>query len=233
MTNQDQEKKKGHFDSREWFRQEVEKRTYSALRKKNKQFVVDHAKDSREMLIEYLQECANELEHSPDQKEVIGGDYIAYRFDGWSYAIREAALPKPRRVSDRKRTRLFKEEYKQQSKLFMNELRTRKEQRNKDSRTRKETRMAEKEARLALEKVWAEEHRGDTDEQLLLYVQQCAEELGFTPYRKNVLGSDYIAGRFGGWYATLSLAKLPIPEDRKEPSRRKKHKIKVRDRKGE
>ena len=38
---------------------------------------------------------------------------------------------------------------------------------------------------------FAEAHRGDTDEQLLAYVWQCAQELGHTPYPREIFGGRY------------------------------------------
>jgi len=222
MSGEKEKQKNSHFDGREWFRREVEQRAYAVLKSKNKQFAIDHENDTRAQLADYLKECAEQLEHSPSMYEVIGGEYIAWRFDGWNHAMAEAGLRSPRYVPDKKKTKLFMDEYKNQERLFGGELQKRKAQRNNEKQLRKEAREEEKEARLILEKSWEEEHRTDTDEQLISYVQQCAEELGFTPYRKHVLGSSYITERFGGWYDTLTLAKLPIPEDMKKPSRRKK-----------
>lgn len=51
-------------------------------------------------------------------------------------------------------------------------------------------------------------HAGDSGRELIQYVRRCAEEMGYTPTMKEVIGGAYIAQRFGGWPAVLREAGL-------------------------
>lgn len=55
------------------------------------------------------------------------------------------------------------------------------------------------------------EHAADTDEQLALYLLKCAEELGHTPWPREIAGGAMIRDRFGSWEAALKKAVLPPP----------------------
>ena len=199
-----------------------------ALQKKNKEFIEEHAMDSKKQLTDYLIECACKLEHTPNRNEIIGGKYIASRFDGWENALHEAGLPIPLKGVDRKKSKVYQEEYKRQEQLLMSELQQRKQQKHEEQKRKKELQEEAKTEHLSEENIWAQEHMNDTVEDLLNYVRTCAEEIGHTPYRKEVLGGKYIAKCFGGWYETLVQAKLPIPSDMKPPSPKKKRQLKKR-----
>ena len=59
------------------------------IARKNTQFILDHQNDTLEQLSAYLQACMEDIGHPPARVEVIGGDYIEYRFDGsWQKALR-------------------------------------------------------------------------------------------------------------------------------------------------
>lgn len=58
---------------------------------------------------------------------------------------------------------------------------------------------------------FAAAHRDDSDEQLADYLRQCAQELGHSPYPREVFGGGMIAERFGGWSKALTAAGLPYP----------------------
>ena len=66
---------------------------------------------------------------------------------------------------------------------------------------------------------WGAEHENDTDEQLIDYLKQCAKELGYTPHKRDVVGSEYICKRIGRWALVCTLAKLPVPQKEK-PSKK-------------
>lgn len=55
---------------------------------RNVQFVIDHQHDTLEQLSTYLKSCMEEIGHPPAMVEVIGGEYIEYRFGSWQNAIR-------------------------------------------------------------------------------------------------------------------------------------------------
>lgn len=56
-----------------------------------------------------------------------------------------------------------------------------------------------------------EEHRNDTDEQLLDYLRACARKLGHTPHPREVYGSYLLTQRFSGWANAVSAAGLTNP----------------------
>lgn len=55
---------------------------------KNVQFILEHQSDTLEQLSAYLQSCMEDIGHPPAPVEVIGADYIIYRFGAWQKAIR-------------------------------------------------------------------------------------------------------------------------------------------------
>ena len=55
---------------------------------KNIRFIIEHQNDSLDQLSAYLAKCTDELGHVPAKCEVIGGDFLEYRFDSWVNAIR-------------------------------------------------------------------------------------------------------------------------------------------------
>ena len=55
---------------------------------KNVQFILDHQNDTLEQLSAYLQSCMEDIGHPPAPVEVIGADYIIYRFGTWQTAVR-------------------------------------------------------------------------------------------------------------------------------------------------
>lgn len=63
-------------------------------------------------------------------------------------------------------------------------------------------------------------HKNDTEEALLKYVRQCAEERGKSPRMRDVQGGTYISQRFGSWALVLTLAGLKLPRGVEPPSQR-------------
>jgi len=51
----------------------------------------------------------------------------------------------------------------------------------------------------------------DNDEQLLAYLQFCAQLLGHTPWPREIVGGSFIESRFGSWEMALAKANLPKP----------------------
>lgn len=64
------------------------RRAERAIARKNTQFIIDHQHDAPEELSAYLRACMDALDHVPAKEEVIGGDYLEYRFGSWTNAIR-------------------------------------------------------------------------------------------------------------------------------------------------
>ena len=61
------------------------------------------------------------------------------------------------------------------------------------------------------EQAFAEMRGSDSDQQLLAYLQFCAQLLGHTPWPREIVGGGLIEGRFGSWEMALSKANLPKP----------------------
>ena len=199
------------------FQRQAERRTIDALKEKHRQFAVDHASDTNEKLLEYLRQCAKELDRSPNMDEVIGGRFIAYRFDGWTKAVAAAGLPSPQRSPDLRRRKIFKDEYKIQILLLKQENKE-KQQQKKARKEPDPTAEQEKGARIQRDEQWRLEHEQDSDEELLAYVRKCAEELGHSPFTKEVVGGTYLTARFGSWPMVLQCAGLPMAQGMKPPT---------------
>ena len=67
------------------------------------------------------------------------------------------------------------------------------------------------EALEAQEQEFAQNRGGDSDEQLLAYLQFCTQLLGHTPWPREIVGGSLIEDRFGTWQTALIKAKLPKP----------------------
>ena len=55
---------------------------------KNVQFIIEHQYDGLEQLTAYLKACMAGIGHPPAMVEVLGSEYIEYRFGSWKAAIR-------------------------------------------------------------------------------------------------------------------------------------------------
>ena len=60
--------------------QQVLNRVRHIINKKNTQFILDHQHDSLAALSLYLRDCMEDIGHPPARVEVIGGDFLEYRF---------------------------------------------------------------------------------------------------------------------------------------------------------
>ncbi|MBQ8831796.1 MAG: hypothetical protein IJ017_09375 [Oscillospiraceae bacterium] len=209
------------MDGKSWFEKELEKRTNSALLQKDEEFVKKHRDATNEQLIEYLKRCAKELKKSPSSCEVIGGKYIAGRLGGWGAALKKAGLSPAGIVPAPEKRKIYKEEYR----IQLSALRKEKaEKRNSkiQAKIERETKIQEKKEIISLrDAAWAETHKNDTDDQLLEYLRQRADELGYTPYRRDVEGATMIVQRFDEWAIALTLAGLELPKDIKAPNPKK------------
>ena len=114
-------------------------------------------------------------------------------------------------------TEIYKTEFKRHVKLFKEEQKQQAEKRDIHKAEAALKAQAENEILAERDKQWAIEHESDNDEQLLEYLQHCAAALGHTPMRREVIGSTYIAERFGNWAVALTIAELPLPKNIKPP----------------
>lgn len=214
-------KKKPYLDAREFVSRQIELRTNAALKQKNTRFAIEHAHDTKEQLLSYLRACARELGRTPGANEIIGGEYIAHRFGGdYRKAVFAAGLSKPESVATGNARRIYQKELKVQSKLYKREKAELQVQRRVEREVRARIAQQKMEARMERDRIWGEAHRHDTDEQLIAYVQSCAEALGHTPYTREVIGGEYIRKRFHGWSVCLTIAGLPLPADLKPPRKK-------------
>ena len=63
------------------------------------------------------------------------------------------------------------------------------------------------------EESFEEIHGKDTDEELILYLQDCARELGYSPRYKEIIGWRFLEQHFGSWNEALQKANLiPAPK---------------------
>ena len=58
---------------------------------------------------------------------------------------------------------------------------------------------------------FAEKMADVSDEELILYLRNCAEKLGYSPCMSEIIGGAYIAARFGGWPCAIAAAGLKRP----------------------
>ena len=56
---------------------------------------------------------------------------------------------------------------------------------------------------------FVQQHRADTNRDLLQYLWRCARALGRSPSDTEVIGADLLTERFGSWERALEMAKLP------------------------
>ena len=66
---------------------------------------------------------------------------------------------------------------------------------------------------------FAVEHAQDTEQQLADYLRKYADELGHTPWPREIPGGMTIQTRFGSWEAAVAEAGLPFPEHPNQPGK--------------
>ena len=73
-------------------RKERQAKLLSAIERKiaykNIDFIIQHQNDTKDELAAYLKACMEDIGHPPARVEVIGGDFLEYRFESWSKALR-------------------------------------------------------------------------------------------------------------------------------------------------
>ena len=70
------------------------------------------------------------------------------------------------------------------------------------------------------EKQFAEDHKHDTNEQLLQYLREFSVKLGRTPNPSEIIGGQFIFRRFGGWDCAVDAAGLRRPGPKPQPTHR-------------
>ena len=221
------------FSGDAWFRQQVHTRVKQALAKQEETFAREHGNDTDEQLLNILRCFAEKLGHVPQSGEMIGGKYITCRFGTWEHAVDAAELPRPGSMPKLQRRLIYRNEYKKQAALFQQERRATADEKRLASKERAAAAKEEKQLREERDLAWGREHEGDTDEQLLDYLRQCAEELGHSPVTREVLGGSYIAKRFVTWPVALTCAGLELPGGMKAPKQRELSEYRRRQREAE
>ena len=61
------------------------------------------------------------------------------------------------------------------------------------------------------EQEFREQHKEDTDQELLMYLRVCAIRLHHTPWPGEIVGGKLILERIGSWERAVMLAKIPAP----------------------
>lgn len=95
----------------------IRRRTEEALAARQREFPQLHRDDTDAQLLEYLIRCAEEIGHSPNACEIIGGAYIYQRFGSWDRALRLAGLGRPSQAPDFQRRWIYKQEQQRQLEL--------------------------------------------------------------------------------------------------------------------
>lgn len=217
-----------YFDHNRWREQKLKAMVNVAMKEKNAAFLEEHRNDTDEQLLDYLRACARKLGHTPHPGEVYGSCLLIQRFRSWENAVSAAGLTNPVHQLSREQCRIYTDELRIQERMF-------KENREKDRAARKaanqkkaELAHAEKQARLERDARWGEENGNMTDEELLIYLCECAETLGHVPYSNEVVGGRYISQRFGGWGMAIYRAGLPELKGVKGPTAAEKAAIRAR-----
>lgn len=108
----------------------ITRRTESELAKRNVEFVLAHQNDTPAELAAYLRRCRQELGHVPMRTEIIGGDFIEYRFGSWARALTAAGVAErhiPHSTMRLENTGLYKNEYAAQKLLHQQEKQRKRE----------------------------------------------------------------------------------------------------------
>lgn len=200
------------------FQKQVRDRTKKSLLQKETDFAQLHRDDSDEQLLEYVRICSRKLGKAPHAGEIIGGTYIAARFQGWDRVILAAGLPQPLAIPAFEHRSIYKAEYKAQEQLLRKERTAGKDEARAQRRQKDAEGRARDLARQERDRAWGQEHAQDTDAQLLEYIRARAAALEHAPAAQEVPGAAYIAQRFGSWAVALTVAGLPLPEGVKPPN---------------
>lgn len=203
-------KQKIHRD--DLYERKLDQRVRTSLLKKEDRFAQDHQNDTDQQLLEYLNRFAGELGHTPNPCEIIGGRFIEKRFGDWNRAVLLAGLTWARKAPPMQQRLIYRQEKARQALMFKRERVATKEDREAARQQKAEEERLKRQAKLEQDMAWGQNHEEDTDEQLLQYLRNCAQELGYTPVVREVEGGGYIAKRFINWPLALQLAQLPLPQ---------------------
>lgn len=204
----------------DWFQKQVRHRANEALNRLNAAFAEEHKFDTDEHLISYVCSFAKTIGRTPNAEEVIGGLYIASRFNGWENLVNKAGLPKPSVILSKEKQLIFRQELKHQENLLRQERQAKKGSVREARAQKQEQHRKDVWEKARRDEKWGLRHGTDTEEQLLEYVRQCAAVIGHTPVSREVEGATWIAHKIGSWPLVLTLAGLPLPKGMMPPNSR-------------
>ena len=101
-------------------------RVEDGLKIREARFRLEHAGDSDLQLITYVRQCAEEMGHTPNGCEVVGGSYIAERLGGWGKVVQLCGLQKPGPAPKWERRLPVRQEYAYQLDQFKKEKQAKK-----------------------------------------------------------------------------------------------------------
>lgn len=194
------------------YERKLDQRVRTSLIKKEDHFAQKHQNDTNEQLLDYLHVFAKELGHTPNVCEIIGGKFIEKRFGDWNRAVLLAGLTWPKKAPPMQQRLIYRQEKARQVLMFKRDRIATKENREAARQQKAEEDKLQRQLKLEQDMAWGQQHEEDTDEQLLQYLRNRAQELGYTPVVREVEGGGYIAKRFVNWPLALQLAELPLPK---------------------
>lgn len=210
--------RRNYYGREEWLRIKAAEKTREALHRQNLLFPQTHKEADEQQLLQYVKDFAEELGHSPDACEVIGGSYIAQRFGGWEKVLEAAGLSSTGEISCPEKSLIYKKEFKRQLKALRQQQQVQKAQKQAERWQKDAAGRALVQEQQQRDALWGREHEEDTEAQLLEYVKQMAARLGHAPLSREVPGGTYIAKRIGSWALVLHLCDLPLPDGVKPPN---------------
>ena len=96
----------------------IRRMVMQALEEQEEAFRKLHGSDTNEQLMDYLRQCAMELNHAPWPGEVPGGDLIRERFGSWENGLAAAKLHRLRGERKPETFLRVKQEEKRQREIY-------------------------------------------------------------------------------------------------------------------
>jgi len=159
------------------------------LQRQERYFAHRYARASEAQLLRYVANAAKKLGFVPLETDIVGGAVLRQRLGSWAQVLQKAGLSQTDTRERVGRPDLFIREVRRQEMCHQRALEVLRQQENE----------------------FAEQHQNDSDEELLAYIREFAQRLKYTPNMCEIIGGEYISGRFNGWNKAVRLAGLPEP----------------------
>ena len=121
--------------------EEIAERAAASIARKNIEFALAHQNDSLEQLKSYLQDCTKALGRTPTRTEIVGGEFIDYRFGSWKSAVEG--------VGEWKSSMEYFPKPLESTKLYQAELRVQREKRKAEHKARRKAERQQRKAEQA------------------------------------------------------------------------------------